>query len=100
MFILERSDNGAKVGFIRVDGSVDEKLISIAISYYCRGKGYGRMAIEKLKELYPSCYLYAEIHENNQPSIELFIRAGFKEMEDYDVKVGDYRFREYRYAPC
>lgn len=81
IFILER--NGLPVGQIRWNLLKNKAKLDYSISSDFRGLGLGKkilkMGIEKLKNTWTGITLIAEVKEENKPSINSIISAGFKE---------------------
>jgi ribosomal protein S18 acetylase RimI-like enzyme len=75
-----------KVGIVRFDfkPEFNHFAISIIINPSLRGRGYGKIilnkAIEKYLESNPKANFHAEVHKDNVASKILFLDAGFQEI--------------------
>ena len=75
-----------KVGMVRFDFKPEFNYftISILINPSLRGKGYGKIILNKAIEKYlksnPKANFHAEVHKDNVTSKLLFLDAGFQEM--------------------
>jgi RimJ/RimL family protein N-acetyltransferase len=70
---------GERIGSIYV--SRDHE-IGIFILKAHRGKGYGKKAVDKVKERYKGCVLLANINPKNSPSIKMFEEEGFEHIQN------------------
>lgn len=83
-WVFEAGSN--KIGIIRFDfkRELNYFAISIIINPSFRGKGYGKIilnkAIEKCLKSNPKTNFHAEVHKDNITSKLLFLDAGFQEM--------------------
>ena len=59
----------------------DEREIGIAVFKKHRGNGYATEAIDELKKLHPGNFL-ANINPLNEPSMNLFMKTGFKHIQN------------------
>ncbi len=72
------------VGMVRLEPTGNSKLdyeVSIIVDPNCQGRGYGLMAIERVKQLVPFLNLFAYIKPENRSSVKLFTRCGFVAIE-------------------
>jgi RimJ/RimL family protein N-acetyltransferase len=85
IWIIERQQE--KVGYIRArkveqPGESGKWLLSIALDFSSRGRGYGTWAITEACRLLQTDYradaIVAEVKNTNSASLRLFKRAGFK----------------------
>lgn len=83
--VIEQS--GEPVGRIYIDRRKDEiRLIDIALLPAVRGKKLGAALLEDLLEEAQSSDLPVKIHvEKNNPAMRLYIRLGFRQVEDQGV---------------
>jgi RimJ/RimL family protein N-acetyltransferase len=75
--------NGDRIGYVRFDkGPMQIFFISIAISETFRGRGLGRVALNKSVSKFQSAFPFekigAVIHVENLASIRIFRNAGFR----------------------
>lgn len=79
-----------KVGIIFFNKKDNQAIISINLNPNFRGKGYGTIslfkAISQYFDNFPIDNIIAEIKENNQISLKLFQRVGFKEDDEKEEK--------------
>lgn len=75
------------VGRIYIDRRTDEiRLIDIALLPEARGQGLGAALLEDLLEEAQTSNLPVRIHvEKNNPAMRLYIRLGFRQIEDQGV---------------
>jgi GNAT superfamily N-acetyltransferase len=71
--------DGDRVGSIYV--SRDHEIGIFILKAY-RGKGYGKKAVDKVKERYKGCVLLANINPKNSPSIKMFEEEGFEHIQN------------------
>jgi len=72
---------GVKVAHVRLDksGSISGE-IGICLAEDWRGRGVGRVVLESANQYFSTLgfsKIYAEVHEHNQPSVNIFERAGY-----------------------
>ena len=81
LFAIEM--DGTSVGQVRLDYEENEGVVSISILRDFWGKGIASKAIEQLCEISKNNgrvpTIRAEIHEDNEASVGLFVRCGFVE---------------------
>ncbi len=83
--VIEQSDE--PIGRIYIDRREDEiRLIDIALLPAARGKKLGAALLEDLLEEAQNSDLPVKIHvEKNNPAMRLYIRLGFRQLEDQGV---------------
>lgn len=72
---------GVKVAHVRLDksGSISGE-IGICLAEDWRSRGVGRVVLESANQYFSTLgfsKIYAEVHEHNQPSVNIFERAGY-----------------------
>ncbi len=79
--------DGDPIGRIYIDRRKDEiRLIDIALLPEARGQKLGAALLEDLLEEAQSSQLAVRIHvEKNNPAMRLYIRLGFRQIEDQGV---------------
>lgn len=86
LFIV--SDGSNDVGSVRIDKepNVTTATISILIAPEYHGKGYAKLALGKIKCLFPDYILKAFVHKDNKPSQYLFEKSGFLRIDETTFK--------------
>lgn len=69
---------GTPIGFVKLDYCDMEKsnYVGIIIHPYFQGRGYGKETLDELKKHHSN--LKAKIKSNNEKSIKLFTKSGYK----------------------
>ena len=86
--------NDQPVGVLRLDrlDGDNEYELSILISSRYSGRGLGTKSLTKLRKLYPSIVIVAEVHEDNLPSHALFKKLGYKQLNGKYYSYSDHFF--------
>lgn len=86
MYIAENSQS-EPIGLVRfqLDEEKATAVVGISMDATMRGKGLGQIilsnAMKKLQEVEPEVVFIAEVRKTNTPSLKLFKKVGFKQME-------------------
>lgn len=86
MYIFEV--DSVEVGIIRLDKIHDNSyLINYSIAKEYRGKGYATLLLKLVKETYKNSVLVGKVKATNIGSLKAFIKAGYLEENQEDIKI-------------
>jgi ribosomal-protein-alanine N-acetyltransferase len=80
--VLERDGELAGYGVMSV-GAREAHILNICVSHERRGRGYGRMLMERMIEQarrLQAEMMFLEVRPSNQPALRLYARLGFNEI--------------------
>ena len=95
--------NNMMVGFILYD--YDPEISGWSFSRFMidikhQNKGYGSQALEAFliyfHEFYPKEDLYTSVEVENKVAIDLYIKNGFKKLNDFEYTINDITYHEFR----
>ena len=70
--------SNAKIGYIRLDNKTEPFEVSIYVDKIYRGRGFGLLMLDNLCKEFGQSKLRASVHLQNKPSLNSFIKCGFR----------------------
>lgn len=83
LFVFSTEEND--IGQLRLDRDGNDWIISYTVDRRFRGKGWGRIMVQKILRDFSYLPMKALVKEGNIPSVRIFERCGFRRGEDIEL---------------